>query len=297
MACPRKGGNVIKSILIPVDATHTSEYVLNAGLNIAELSNATVKVLYVEDMMRLLEWQPVELMAAALTTSSNLPHGKPTLEQLEVEKEFVKESDYLRELYEASFSEAALEKYFLTKRGRVDEEIINLSKTVDFIIIGKRSSKTFPHGSKEPGPVTENLLRHTTKPVLVVPPHSKLNRQILIGYDGSKTAQRALSLGAEMAILLGAKIIVVSVGDDIDRASPPLDDAKEFLKPYHLDVDYIVDFDSNKPWEPILIEAKNFDVGLIVIGAYGESRLFELIFGSTTREVLKGSHCPVLLCR
>lgn len=288
---------MIKSILIPIDGSPSSKSVLEIGLSIAEVSRAKIKVLYVEDMLRLLEWQPVELMAAAVTTSSYIPHGRPTVEQVEIEKEFMQEESYLSKLFEDVFSKTNLEKMFLTKRGKVDEVIVNYSKTVDLVIIGKRSSKTFPRDSKEPGPVTENLLRHTTRPVMVVPEGAKLNKHVLIGYDGSKTAQRALSIGALFATLFKSKVTVVSVTDDIDKADKPLSEAKEFLAPYNLDVDYVVDFDSSEPWNAILEQASNFKVGLIAIGAYGENKLLELIFGSTTKQVLTQAQCPVLLCR
>lgn len=288
---------MIKSILIPVDGSPSSKSVLEVGLSISEVLKLRIKVLYVEDMLRLLEWQPVELMAAAITTAPNIPHGKPTLEQVEIEKEFVKEANYLSKLFEDIFSKTNLEKMFLTKRGRVDEIIVNYSKTVDMVIIGKRSSKTFPRDSKEPGPVTGNLLRRVTRPVMVVPQGAKLNKHVLIGYDGSETAQRALSIGADIAALMQSRVTVVSVADDIDKADPPLGEAKEFLKPYNLDVDYVVDFDSSKPWNAILEQANNFNTGLIVVGAYGDNKLLELIFGSTTKQVLMEATCPVLLCR
>jgi len=288
---------MMKSILVPVDRSMCTESVLEVGLSIAETLKAKIKVLYVEDILRLFQWQPVEMMAAAITTSPNIPHGRPTLEQVEIEKEFIQEGNYLGKLFEDVFSKTSLEKMFLTKRGRVDEVIVSCSKTVDLIVIGKRSSKTFPHGSKEPGPITENLLRHTTRPVIVVPEGGKLEGPVVIGYDGSQNSERALSVGAKIAYLLNANVKVVSVSDDIDTAQKPLDEAKEFLTPYDLKTDYIVAFDSSRPWNAILEHAKIFDTGLIVIGAFGENKLLELIFGSTTKNVLTHAACPVLLAR
>jgi len=37
------------------------------------------------------------------------------------------------------------------------------------------------------------------------------------------------------------------------------------------------------------------DAGLIVMGAFGTNRLKELIFGSTTMNVLEKAECPILL--
>ena len=41
--------------------------------------------------------------------------------------------------------------------------------------------------------------------------------------------------------------------------------------------------------------ARKFRVGLLVIGAYGHSRLSEFILGGVTRTVLRHMTCPVLL--
>ncbi len=51
------------------------------------------------------------------------------------------------------------------------------------------------------------------------------------------------------------------------------------------------------PWATIIDEAEEYDPGLIVIGAFGNNKLLELLFGSTTKQILTESNCPVLLCR
>ncbi|MCP4365691.1 MAG: universal stress protein, partial [Planctomycetes bacterium] len=50
-----------------------------------------------------------------------------------------------------------------------------------------------------------------------------------------------------------------------------------------------------KPWEAISAHAREIDAGLIVMGAFGTNRLRELIFGSTTINVLENAKCPILL--
>lgn len=285
---------MIKSILIAIDGSKTSKSALSVGVSLAKIAGTKVKGLYVENIARLLEWQPIELMGAAIGTSSGLPISRPTIEQVEVEKEFLKEGHAIKELFDEETSKVGIKGLFSTKRGKVEEVIYQFSKTVDLIVIGRCHIEN----TKELGPTTENLLRHTTRPVLVVPEGGKLNNKILIGYDASQNAQRALSLGALFATVLHSEgVKVVSVADDIDSATKPLDEAKEYLSAYGIDSTYIVDFGYGKPWNAIMQQAKNFHAGLIVLGAFGENKLLELIFGSTTRNVLMQATCPVLLCR
>ena len=286
----------MKSILIAIDDSESSKSALNIGLEVAKITGAKVKGLYIEDISRLLEWQPVELMGAAVGAVSAIPTSRPTVEQVEVEKGFIKESESLHKLFKDKCKSYSVDGIFLTKRGNVDELIYEFAKTVDLVIIGRRG-KTYPENSSEPGPRTENLLRNTTRPVLVVPPKAQLNNKILIAYDGGKTAQRALMAGAVFASLQKSEVKVVSIADDIDTAEKPLNEAKEFLSAYNLNATYVIDFEKKKPWKAIMDQAKIWKSGLIVLGAFGENKLLELIFGSTTREVLMQATCPVLLCR
>lgn len=286
----------MKSILIATDESKSSNSALNIGVALARICGAKVKGLYVEDIMRLLEWQPAELIAAGVGFSSGIPDSRPTLEQVEIEKQFVDGASRLEKNFEEVCKKFAVSHKFLTKRGKVHEVIEEMARIVDLIVVGRRG-KTYPESSKEPGPVTENLLRVTTRPVLVVPEDAKVNNKILIAYDGSQNSQRALSIGASFAQLLNFEVIVISVANDIDAAQKPLDEAKEFLAPYELESTYVVGFGANKPWKAIIDQIKTYDPGLIVIGAFGENRLLELIFGSTTRQVLTQATCPVLLTR
>ncbi len=286
----------MKSILVAVDESPSSKSALNIGVALARIVGAKVKGLYVENVMRLLEWQPTELISAGIGFSSGAPHSRPTIEQVEVEKEFIAEAGRLEKSFVEVCKKFAVDHVFLTKRGKVHEIIEELARTVDMVVVGRRG-KTYPESSKEPGPVTEDLLRVTTRPVLVVPEDAKVNNKILIAYDGSQNAQRALSVGASFAKLLNFDVKVVSVANDIDAAQKPLNEATAFLEPYKLNVTNVVDFGSGMPWKAIIDQMNIFDPGLLVLGAFGENKFMEMIFGSTTKQVLSEAKCPVLLCR
>ena len=287
---------MIRSILVAMDDSNTSRSALEVAVDLAKTTGAKLKGLYVEDILRLLEWQPTELIGAAMGASSTLPSSRPTGEQIEIEKEFVQEANKLNKLFNEACNKFLIQGSLITRRGKVDELVIQYSRTADMVVIGRRG-KTYPLDSQDPGPTTENLLRKSTRPVLVVPAGGKLTNKILIAYDGSETSQRALYTGVQFAKIQPSEVLVISVADDIDSGENPLNEAKEFLSPYNLNANYIVAFDSHKPWKEIMRHANNFEAGVIVLGAFGSNKLLELIFGSTTREVLMQATCPILLCR
>ena len=286
----------MKTILVAIDESKSSRAAAFVAAELSKISGAKLKGLYVENSLRLLEWQPVELMGAAIGVSSGIPNARPTIEQVEVEKEFIEEGNRLKTLFDDACLKAGVFGTFYVKRGTVEEIIVQESRTVDFVVIGRRG-KTYPEGLHEPGPTTESLLRHTTRPVLVVPEGGKLKNKILIAYDGSETAQRALSAGAAFSSLRNTEVEVISVANDINTAEESLSEAKEFLFPYSFKTIFRIGIGSAMPWKAIMEEVERFDPGVIVLGAFGSNRILELIFGSTTKQVLMEATCPVLLCR
>lgn len=295
----------MKSILVAIDESKASYAALDLACELAKTAKAKIKGLYVEDVGRLLEWQPTELIGSAIGATTALPHVRPTEEQLKIEREFERERTNLKEHFETSCKKNDITGTFFTERGIIEECIIKYSKTVDTIVIGKRG-RSYKEDSKEPGEIAEELLRNVTRPIFVVPAEShasaritgkNLSNKILLAYDGSEAAQRAISVTAQIAGVLNAEMLVISVANDTEVAKKPLDEAKEFLTPYNLKVEYKTGIGAAMPWSVIMNEVKNYNPGIISIGAFGSNKLLELIFGSTTKQVLVESTCPILLCK
>lgn len=295
----------MKSLLVAIDESKASLAALDLACEFAKVSKMKIKCLYVEDVSRLLEWQPTELIGSAIGATTAMPHVKPTEEQLKVEEEFKKEREVLKELFDTCCKKNDITGSFSFDRGIIEECIIKASKTVDLVFIGKRG-KSYKEDSKEPGEIAEELLRHVTRPIFVVPAEShakarisgkNISNKILLAYDGSEAAQRAISITAQIAEVLKAELVVVSVANDTDVAKKPLEEAKEFLKPYNLKTEFKTGIGAAMPWTIISNEAKNLEPGIISIGAFGSNKLLELIFGSTTKQVLVESTCPILLCK
>ena len=133
---------MIKSILIAIDESKSSKSALDAGVALAKACGAQVKGLYVENIMRLLEWQPTELIAAGVGFSSGIPNSRPTLEQVEIENQFIDEANRLEKSFEEVCKKFGVSHKFLTKRGKIHEIIEELARTVDLVIVGRRG-KTY----------------------------------------------------------------------------------------------------------------------------------------------------------
>lgn len=136
-------------------------------------------------------------------------------------------------------------------------------------------------------------------------------KTIVVGYDETEAAKRALARAAELATAFDAKVIVTSVAHvlvgaaaargigPLDPVDPPelhreeLKDAAAFLGERGIDAEYSVGL--GDPATEILELAKTRGADLIVVGTR-EARLLErLIDPSVSGAVQRRAHCDVLI--
>lgn len=131
-------------------------------------------------------------------------------------------------------------------------------------------------------------------PVLVLPRAGlgdPLGRRVAVAWNGSREAARATK--DALPFLTSAEaVILLAAGED---AAAALDAGTGLLKRHGAAV-------SAKQIEPsrahgaMLLDAAAAEgADLLVMGAYGHSRLREIVLGGATREVLRDARIPVLL--
>ncbi len=180
-------------------------------------------------------------------------------------------------------------------RGSLVETIQELEEQADLIIVGKRGE--LHHAAPEHlGSNLERVARVTHKPLLVATPEPKMVNRFLIAYDGSPSADKAVEYAASNPLLEGLECHLLRVGEATPEAKETLEHAEEQLKTAGVAVH--AGFKQGKPIEAMVeeyITANNID--LLVIGAYGHSKIRSLILGSTTTALIRESTVPVMLFR
>lgn len=147
--------------------------------------------------------------------------------------------------------------------------------------------------------IAEGALFASGRPVLIVPYIQKAAftaERVMIAWDGSRSAARAV---ADAMPLLGkAKAVdVVIVADDKGKSDElPGADIAQHLARHGLTIDVrrIVAGDSDVA-STLLSHAADASADLIVMGAYGHSRLREFILGGVTRGMLAAMTVPALM--
>ena len=142
----------------------------------------------------------------------------------------------------------------------------------------------------------EQVIRAVKRPVLVVTrAEFKAPERFVLGWDGSPTARTAVERVAASPMLRGLTAVVVTAGSDETQARNLMDEAHGTLA----DAGFAVETAFVRGDREVVLpeDIKTQGAGLLVMGAYGHSRLRSLIMGSTTSAMLRASDVPVLILR
>jgi nucleotide-binding universal stress UspA family protein len=137
------------------------------------------------------------------------------------------------------------------------------------------------------------ILRKSTRPILVIRDQVSVMNHILLAYDGSPKSKEALFISAYFALKYQKRITVVVVEKDNEKGNQLLQEAKKYLG--NVCVSMILVSKSRRIGKEILRVADDQKTDLIVMGGYGLSPFFEVIFGSTVDSILRGTNIPVLI--
>lgn len=141
-------------------------------------------------------------------------------------------------------------------------------------------------------------------------------RTIVVGTDGSATAERAVRTAAELAVAFGARLVVVTA---FDRHPPDLmrqdqtapEDLRFLLTDSHQAderarsgralaretgaTDVVVATDEGPPAEVVLSIAADHDADLVVVGSKGMTDASRFVLGSVPNHVSHHAPCDVLV--
>jgi len=139
----------------------------------------------------------------------------------------------------------------------------------------------------------ENVIRTLPNPIMVVQPGFKMPTRFLFAYDASPTAKKVLELIASSTLLKGLECELVMVGEPSDEHERQLAQARQVLKSAGISVEAKL---LQGEVVPVICQ-HTAEVGcdLIVMGAYGHSRIRQFIVGSTTTGIVKSAKTSVLL--
>lgn len=180
------------------------------------------------------------------------------------------------------------------RHGVLVETLLDLETATRLIVIGKRGEHAdFAKGHL--GSNLERVVRAVHRPVLVAAREFKPINRFLVAFDGSDTTRTCIEMLCASPLLRGAECHVLMVGEDTSDHRDALAWAQAKLG----DADYAptMHLHQGSADATIAQQADMLKADLLVMGAYGHSRIRTMILGSTTTQLLRICQIPVLLLR
>jgi nucleotide-binding universal stress UspA family protein len=147
--------------------------------------------------------------------------------------------------------------------------------------------------------VIEELIFGSGRPLILVPAHeqSKFSSDhVVVAWDGSQPAARAVH--DAIPILQQAALTEIITVDEEKHSYGVSsgDDLVKHLKSHNIRARWRgLAHEGGALGEQLMTAAQRADAGMLVMGAYGHSRVRQIIFGGATRSVISRPLLPVLL--
>ncbi|GJL87285.1 MAG: universal stress protein UspA [Minwuia thermotolerans] len=180
------------------------------------------------------------------------------------------------------------------RHGDLIENLQEAESDADLVIIGKRGEGA-DFAKLHLGSNLERVVRACHKPVLVTSRAFRPINNLLIAFDGGESAMKAVRHIAHGVLFPGTVCHLLTVGNRTDEAERNLENAAAILRKAGYEVETGI-----RPGQADSVIAAKVEIDridLLVMGAYGHSRIRSLIIGSTTSEMIRSCLVPVMLFR
>jgi nucleotide-binding universal stress UspA family protein len=191
--------------------------------------------------------------------------------------------------------EAATRRIEVRQRhGELVDALLALESETRMLVVGKRgSSSAAQHGHL--GRHLEQVIRAVAKPILVAQQSFAAPKRIMFAFDGSATARKGLEMLAASPLFRGIPCHLVYVGADKPEARAALADAAGTLAASGFEAP--VALVPGHPDDALPRYQAEHGIDLLVMGAFGHSRIRHLILGSTTTAMLRRCTVSVMVLR
>jgi nucleotide-binding universal stress UspA family protein len=252
-----------------------------AALAVGRRLGARVDAMYVVDML-----------PAAFT----LPEAMPL--QMDSVRERTREARAAARVFDEALAPAGVDGRWRVAEGDVVPLLCHAAAGYDWLIMergGFRGDAPVGFGN------VSRCVFGSSKPVLVVPEQARVTdvgRRVLLAWNGSR--QSALAIHAALPLLERADSVLVLDGRDDPYASTcalPSEDIGAWLRDHGIaaEMRMLDEAERAQAGASLLAIANAEAADLLVMGAWGRSRLSEMVLGGTTRHLFMNGAVPMLV--
>jgi len=275
---------MLKDILVHVDGGKAAERRVEAAAMLAEASEGHLVGLHVASAVGDLPWiegYATEMVLRYATERAGADRTRA------------------RESFERQIAGRAITHEWREAGGLADRTVALHGRTADLIVLGQ-SDPTIATFGAAPG-IAEHVPLSAGRPCLILPYAGHwptLGRRALIAWDGGREAARAVN-DALPLLRRAQQVTIVTIGDRLQGDGTAAQGAAALgahLARHGLTVEVRHDAGGAIGVPDLLLSlASDLSANLMVMGAYGHSRLRELIMGGVTRAILDHMTLPILM--
>lgn len=180
------------------------------------------------------------------------------------------------------------------RNGEVADAIKEIEPEARLVVIGKRGEAA-DMAKGHLGSNLERVVRSMTKPLLVASRAFQPIERFMVAFDGGRSSPMIVERLLASPLLKDVPCHLFMAGDGSGEPGHRLHAAREQLAAAGYKV--TVNVEAGEPETLIAEKVKRDGIGLLVMGAYGHSRIRNLIVGSTTTSLIQACTIPVLVIR
>jgi nucleotide-binding universal stress UspA family protein len=275
-----------KTILVSLNETNRENQILSFAVALAQKFKSHVVGLYVIPAVQL--YPSVGYEAVPQVFDGNQVFFK------DQEKK-------VRDTFEAKMKAEGVSSEFRVVNGAtpsISDEVVSAGRAADLIIISTTNPEE-PTGVESD--FVEQVVMSAGRPVIALPTAGDISLDlstVVVGWNGGREASRA-AFDAMPILKAGKRVIIMRADPQKDatlRGMVPSADLAETLARHGVKAEAMsFPTSSGEAGQAVLTCASDNGAGLMVMGAYGHSRLREFIFGGATQHVLANLNRPVLM--
>lgn len=180
------------------------------------------------------------------------------------------------------------------RHGGLVDTLQELEGEVRLLVMG-RQGEAGSSAASQVGSQLESVIRTLHRPVLIATGEYRVPQRVLIAFDNSPSVRKGLDLLMQSPLLAGASINLLLVGADTADTRQAIEAARKRLEEEGFTAS--AEIRAGDVEETLLLCRREREMDLIVMGAYGHSRIRQFLVGSTTTSILRRTDCPLLLLR
>ena len=283
-----------KFILVPASGAEEDRVALESALAVARRFNAHLEVVFIapdprDSVLVLGDGLSTLMVEEVMTASETLWSGRRTAARRTFEA--VAGENRLREVSGPGEATGVTIRW-REAVGRADEEITGKGRLADLMVFAHRPGQPDPRAAQ----VLESALLYSGRPVLLVSgtPPPAIGRTVAVAWNGRLEAGRAVA--AAMPFLSTADRVHILT---LRSGHVPGDEGERLVESLAwrgiTATANRIEPAGGPPFAALTRRAEELGADLLVMGAYGHSRVQEMILGGATRHVLGHAGPPVLL--